>query len=175
MTINDYYVVFGFAVKKKDYMKMEGFTIDKVPDDVKKECIAETGIEDDAFIAAYWFNNYYFDDMGYASSKILQIKGTDFIVRSFTHDNENHDEYLIIGIEIAQIDNFTGGVKALDPYAKEHLQLLMNKPQYAELIQASEDKNGWSGKDYGIRSKKYDNLCIIPTTWIMQNDCSCCS
>lgn len=170
MTVNTYFLTFGFRVRLDSFMRMLGFTLDKLTPEIRAE---HHWFDNDDDILEEWFRDEHMEGSCYH----FTLDETEYVVRMFTHDHEDdHETYVVVGVDMGEIDNFEGTVSS--PGNTYHdLLNLVNNEEWRALIIESEDRNGYSTRKvkYGVEGPTYKNLMIIPTMVMTTDDCSCCS
>lgn len=169
MTVNTYYLTFGFRVRLDSYMRMMGYTVEKLTPEIRKPY--DHGDYPDEEIVEEWFRD---DHMN--SDHSFLVDDMKYVVRMFTHDQEGDRGYVVVGIDMGEIDNFEGTVDSTGNNPKD-LYYLINNVEWKTLIQEAESQNGYStcNNENAVPSLIYKNLAIIPTMVMTTDDCTCCS
>lgn len=174
MTVEIYYLTYGFKVKLSSYMEMMGYSIDKLTKEIRNlfgEC------RTDKEILCSWFS-YEHMIGGFTGFHKFEIDNVKFIVRSYTHDQEEHGEFLVIGVDVGHIDKFNGSINKTEHCGKENLKTLVKQEKWVKLITESEAYNQTcynSKMDYGVMHSKFGRAYIEPAIHITTDDCDCCS
>ena len=171
MTVNTYYLTFGFRVRLDSYMRMVGYTLDKLTDEIRSDYSWIS--ENDNEILMEWFRAEHLDHGEYHFS----LKDQEYVVRMFTHDHEeDHEKYVVVGVDMGEIDNFEGTITSTGNTCHDLSDLVKNE-EWQALIVESESRNGYSTRkvEYGVQGPTYKNLMIIPTMVMTTDDCNCCS
>lgn len=184
MTIYRYYVTYGFKIKKEDYLKMMGYTLENLPNDFKPVVVPteEREVEYVMLEALQdWIRAELHLEGNYTICKRFEVGGEPFIVRGFTHDSME-TSYVVVGVHLAIIHNFDGEISLNNNLfnnsnAKEKIKFLFDDFKWFELISKSHGINAYSRGpiEHGIPDPKCNHLMIQPQIYMTQNDCGCCS
>jgi len=171
MTINEYYITFGFKILLKSYMTLMGFTIEKLHEMRQKEGEFYNDIEDNDAVNQ-WFQEDHFT--GFVGSHKFSIEGVEFIARGFSHDIDS--DYVVVGVDLGTIDNYKGTIECTGHDARKSLEVLVDNSNWVKLIYESVNTTTTSiSKEIknGVRDE-FGNY-IEPQTYITTDDCKCCS
>ena len=180
MTIEEYNMIFGFKISLVDYRNLMGFIPANITPDLRQECADETGDNDDESVINYMMardtGNIYLSPY----VKNFVIDGIVFTIRGFTHDKEDHDTHVIVGVDTGKLEVFSGDIHNYGRNPKKDITVLLQQESWREIIRHSEGDNAWSGgrdknNEYKLHGTRYDTLYITPMTYLMGNDCGCCS
>lgn len=177
MTIEEYYLTFGFKIKISSLIAHVGYTLDMLTDEIRNEHgNDEYSPGNDGNILLYWFKDEYLDG-GFVGHRVFEINGTEFIIRGFTHNKKEHDKYVVVGVNLGTIKNFEGILNTTGAEGKEGLRVLVQDENWARMITECENVNACycSFIDYGVPSPKYEGFYTEPKVHMTTNDCSCCS
>lgn len=178
MTIDYYDLIFGFKISLTDYKNLMGFTVANITPDIRAECMAETGHNDDRSVTYYMMMAVDHNNERYhAFTRDFEINGIGFTVRGFTHDKDEHKTHLIVGVDIGRIEIRSGVVERYERDFKKHLETLVNCEEWANVIRNSENLNECyyiKQNDYSVPTKGMCEWFITPMTYLIQNDCKCC-
>ena len=170
MTITTYYNVFGFLIKKSDYLKCFGYTMENLPEDY----------DQDESVLFDWIVDEHYGNP-YSLYKVFEIDGLVYTLRGFTHDSDLA-EYLVIGVDLGSIDRETGK-RTEKTYTDDEdfkptnlIQGLFDEPDWLKLIQECDKYNGWYvEEDWRIPHPIREGTWISPQVYITTDDCDCCS
>ena len=157
MTIGIYYTTFGYLIDYDEYLKFIGFTEDKIPQYIRDQC---EGYKPSVLLRT-WLAQEHFD----GNVNKFELKGRTFSVRMFTHDHDNYEKYLVVGIDVCELDNEEGTVTVIEQGSEEKLKPLYEDVKYAKLIDQCKGNT-----IYGS-----DPIFPAPTMIMTTDDCSCCS
>jgi len=182
MTINTYYLTFGFRVNINDCLKLWGFSPDTIPENLIEQYKDDTNYTDIWDYVRCWFeDNEIFEDHneGWGVGYRFKVDDKPFIARGYVHSDEKYvDKYYIIGVDLGSIDRWNGTItQANIKNAKEEIKELVQNEEWKNIIQNSEAPNCtyYSIIDYGVQDLKYDKFSICPSVHLTKDDCDCCS
>lgn len=176
MTIDEYYITFGFKVKLTSLMKKAGYSIDQLTPEIRQEHYqVYSKLTDEETLVQYFKQEYL--NGGHAGQHEFEINGTKFIIRSFTHDKKDYNNYVVIGVNLGTIQNFEGILATTGQSGQNGLKVLIGDDDWTQIITEAEDVNGacFVEIDYGVKDPKYNKCWIAPKVFITTNDCGCCS
>lgn len=176
MTIDKYYITFGFKVKLSSVMRKEGYTVETLTADLRDEYGSRFMKPTDEEIVLEWFR-YDFLDAVVAGRHEFEIDGAKFVIRTFTHDKKEYDEYAVVGVDLGSIENFEGVLATTGLSGIDSMRRLVKNQDWASMIKECENVNARCHAivDYGVENPKHETFSIVPKTFITTNDCGCCS
>ena len=177
MTITEYYITFGFEIKLASLMQKEGYTVESLTEELRDRYRHECDDpQNDEQIVMQWFKEDFLSH-GYAGHYKFTINGLKFIIRTFTHDEKEHDKYVVVGVNMGTVNNFDGTMSTTGINGTENLKTLVKDAEWAKLILECPDCNACAYRlvDYGIPDPRYEKFSIAPSTFFTTNDCGCCS
>jgi hypothetical protein len=170
MTIQTWFFTFGFKIVLKDWMKYEGYTEENMTNELREQFKDEG--DDIVF-------NWFYDEKinGYVLNEKFQINGVDFIARGFTHDKKKDSKNIIIGIDLGEMDRWSGKGNVQNYInCEEQIKVLIKDEKIRNLILSAQDNcTSYSLIGHGVEDPKYPSFSITPTVYITQNYCDCCS
>lgn len=185
MTIGTYHFTFGFKIKLIDYLAARGYTIDIVPDAIWDNYMNLNDSPDresvcELYLLQYWFSivQYGEDDEGcWYDNQVFTIDNVEFVARSFLHsDKDDYDINIIIGVDISEIDRWTGitTIKSTNP--SKDIRKLVNIETWRSALQnGNRDRVSFEASETNIPDPE-DTTCFINAeVWSSTDDCDCCS
>jgi hypothetical protein len=187
MTVGVYYHIFGFLVKKDDYLRHFGYVLKNLPEFYKAEVEGEVEGEDENGFFEDALDEWIRDEHGngFCFYKNITVNSVNhgsctYTLRGFTHDDK-FSEYLVIGIDLGSIDRWDGtrrdgtGDYIYNP--QKWIRDLAKSPEWISLIQACGSKNctRYDQIEYGIQHPIYEKSSISPAVYLTTDDCDCCS
>jgi hypothetical protein len=181
MTINTYYYVFGFLVPIDDCIALLGFTIDKLTDEIRNNIMDEQCYDNndepvtDQRLVREWYEMECRDN--YNTAYPLELDNHRFIVRSFCHDNDNNDKYYVVGVDIGEIDRFTGICTTNDSTdtPKQRIAALAQNTEWQRAIQKTKQSYSIFKKESHCVPLLKNGLFLEPIVYATTDDCDCCS
>lgn len=188
MTITTYYYTFGFLVRIEDCLPIFGFTFEKFNENIRKEIIDNAGYDEDdtaEFTEERWLKEWFELECkdGFQLTKTFELDGMTFSVRGFMHNDDKHDRFLVVGIDIGEMGRFNGVYKQTlqsDEKPKHLLSKLAQNEEWKKAVQRAENQQSWTSgraekKNYLVPSLQFNSLSVAPSIYTTTDDCDCCS
>ena len=167
-----YFLTFGFKIKISSYMKAMGYTLQKF---CEERNLINDG-EEESLIYCFLTNH-----LSHWEGFKFNLEGLDFIERQLSENEKDSDKYLVVGVDLGVIENSQGKLEKNEVDSKQAIKTLVKQDMWIKLILESESANTHSQTqvEYGIKCPpigwSIKPWYIIPNTYIITDDCSCCS
>lgn len=176
MTIEKYYITFGFKVKLTSVMRKEGYTVETLTPELRAHYSSDFDQPTDEKILLAWFKEDFLDQQ-FAPSYEFEIDGAKFVIRTFTHNKKGYNEYVIVGVDLGTIENFEGVLATTGNVGIQGMKTLVTDLGWSQMIKECGDVDAcrYDLVDYCVKDPKFETFSIAPQTFITTDDCPCCS
>lgn len=173
MTIGEYYLTFGYHIDIEAYKIFKGYTVENITDEIRQECKAEDGVDDNESVLEYWFRQDMNKENGYVLLHRFTLNNIEFVVRGYTHNNKKSNHTLVIGVDVGTINRWSGEV-TLTGNNNKHLGMLTSDPVWRKFLIKHGSSSHYGECEYKI-GKKNSKSYMLPSVYTTTNDCDCCS